>query len=1092
MSSPAPAGPPDRAARELILTRLDSNLLVEAAAGTGKTTSIVGRMIALLREGRCRVGTLAAVTFTRKAAAELRSRFQVGLERAVREEGDAERRERLEAALAQLGQGFIGTIHSFCARLIRERPVEAGVDPAFEELDDVTDRELRERAWQLYSDGLREHDPQGLLERLDALGVAPGELKPAFADFAAYPDVSCWPVPERGSPPDLDAAARAVVEYAARMRGLWPALPEDPGNDRLIPLYRRIPRVVDHLEGAGDLTRPDRLAELLAEFDRKAYIVQRNWPGGKDQAQAEQAAFDGFRESVARPTLETLYERRYGLALELLQGCRACYDRLRRDKGRLNYQDLLLEAAALLRDQPHVRRYFQQRFSHLLVDEFQDTDPIQAEVVLLLTAADPEQSDWRQCRPRPGSLFVVGDPKQSIYRFRRADIVTYNEVREVIASGEAEAGGVVHLSANFRCAAAVREWVNRCFAPAFPEAATEFSPSYVALQQGRDDARAAPGAIDGVFKLTVPRAAGRSSAAIVEHEAERIARFIHAALDSMPPSDFLIIARRKRHLSAYAAALTRLGIPHRVAGGTALNEVAELGLLRLALRAVIRPDDPVALVAALRSELFGVSDAELYDHLRAGGRFDHRVRLPQGLQPGTASLLGGAWALLAEISSRLDSGPPMAAIEHLADELGLIPAALSGPAGGDAAGGLVKALELLRAAGAESWTVEHIAERLAALASGEEAHDGIPATTALDCPAVQIMNLHKAKGLEAPVVFLADPTGRAEHPVTMHVDRAGDRIRGFLAMGQGSGYAWRTLAQPPAADWARRVEREQRFLAAEELRLDYVAATRAGQGLVISQRESGNGSNPWQRFNEHLGDAPELPDPGLLAASEVQTESPDGEQVEAALAGVARRRAVITRRGYEVRAAKALALAEAEAGAAAQDDLPEVERGAAWGSVIHHLLELIALEPGADLVQHARPVLREHELDPALAERAAAWIRAVLRSELWARAERSEQRLVEVPFSILARDLDLALEAPTLVRGCIDLAFREQDGWVVVDYKTDTVPAEGLEPLERRYAPQVALYARALERIAGEPVKERGLFFLRADRYVVVRVESRK
>ena len=123
------------------------------------------------------------------------------------------------------------------------------------------------------------------------------------------------------------------------------------------------------------------------------------------------------------------------------------YDRRRKEAGGLNFQDLLMKAAALLRDKPVIRRYFRGRFTHVLVDEFQDTDPIQAEVMLLLTADNADEQDWRQCRPVPGSLFVVGDPKQSIYRFRRADIVIYTQVKEIIlASG----GVVVPLTANFR------------------------------------------------------------------------------------------------------------------------------------------------------------------------------------------------------------------------------------------------------------------------------------------------------------------------------------------------------------------------------------------------------------------------------------------------------------------------------------------------------------------------------------------------------------------------------------------------------------------------------------------------------------------
>ena len=151
------------------------------------------------------------------------------------------------------------------------------------------------------------------------------------------------------------------------------------------------------------------------------------------------------------------------------------YDRLRRDAALLNFQDLLLAAARLLRENPVIRTYFRKRFTHLLIDEFQDTDPIQAEVMMLLVADDVTISDWRRCRPVSGSLFVVGDPKQSIYRFRRADIVTYNEVKRIIQ----ETGGeVVSLTANFRATAPLVDWVNTTFSARFPDAPTEVAPAY--------------------------------------------------------------------------------------------------------------------------------------------------------------------------------------------------------------------------------------------------------------------------------------------------------------------------------------------------------------------------------------------------------------------------------------------------------------------------------------------------------------------------------------------------------------------------------------------------------------------------------------
>ncbi|MHC4201909.1 MAG: UvrD-helicase domain-containing protein, partial [Planctomycetota bacterium] len=172
------AHPPDRAQRDLIVSELDRSMLVEAAAGTGKTTSMVDRMVALLAEGKCRADTLAAVTFTRKAAAELRSRFGLALEVAARD-ADGARRPRLERALGDSARAFIGTIHSFCARLLRERPVEAGVDVSFQEIDEQADARLRELAWAEFVAGLHAADDP-LVAELAGLGLDAGALRRPF------------------------------------------------------------------------------------------------------------------------------------------------------------------------------------------------------------------------------------------------------------------------------------------------------------------------------------------------------------------------------------------------------------------------------------------------------------------------------------------------------------------------------------------------------------------------------------------------------------------------------------------------------------------------------------------------------------------------------------------------------------------------------------------------------------------------------------------------------------------------------------------------------------------------------------------------
>ncbi len=1112
---------PDREQRELILRELDRNMLVEAAAGTGKTTSMVERMLALLRSGRCsRTGNMAAVTFTRKAAAELRSRFQVGLERAARE-ATGEERERLENALAHVEQCFIGTIHSFCARLLRERPVEAGVDLAFEEMDEREDNRLRAEAWEVFAAGLLTHDPHRHLERLNELGLELSDLRDAFATFADFPDVDEWPLPPSDTGPDLARARRELEGRIARMRELAPTLPRDAGNDTLIPELKRLPRIVSHYE---DLDSPRELMRALEHFDKSVRIVQKEWKktaryDGED-AKAELAAWNAFREQVVRPQLAAWRELRYAAVIPVLLAARDEYDALRRERGRLNFQDLLMRAAALLRDNPEVRRYFHSRVTHLLVDEFQDTDPVQAEVILLLAGSDPRETRWRACVPRPGSLFLVGDPKQSIYRFRRADIVTYNEVKGMVVA----AGGLlVRLTVNFRAAPSLVEWVNASLGPGqpewddkgrallrFPEQDGEESPAYVPLCPGREEGMA--GDLCGVYRLLVPEEYTTKETA-VDFEADMIARFIRHALDagsSVPrtarqlaagalhaagPEDFMVVTRNTGNLGAYARALRVYGIPHQVTGGDALNELEELGLLHTCLRAAVFPDDPVALVAVLRSELFGISDAALYALRKAGGTFSWRATLPEALPAEHREIFADAFRRLRECSLYLSRLPCASACERIAADLGLPALAAARPDGDMRAGSLGKALELLRAFQAEAWSVAQVVEYLGALTEREEKHDGVSALSGAR-PAVRVMNLHKVKGLEAPVVFLADPSGEYEHPAGKHIDRSGESVLGYLAI-YGERTPWgpgKLLAHP--AGWESLAEREKEFERAEALRLRYVAATRAAAATVVTQREKRNAGNPWCHFEPFLAAGRDLPDPGPQEARGPQGVLLAAQEVDAARERLRSRLEAARRATYESYPLKEYALsrgagdAPAKVGGARVETAPTSaapagEHGVEWGEVIHLLLQAAMSAPGAELERLASSALAAAGLRTCLAPQAAALARSVMASDIWRRAECSRERLVEVPLQALWEE---GVPAPTLLRGAIDLVFREQDGWVLVDYKTDLPGVAGLEEAARRYAPQMRLYAEGWERCTGEAVKEAFLYFTSASALVEVEV----
>jgi ATP-dependent helicase/nuclease subunit A len=1137
--------PPDKRFRDRISSELDRTLLVEAGAGTGKTTCLVSRMVALLREGKCQVETIAAVTFTRKAAAELRTRFQLAIESAARNASDIQRHRLVEAS-GNVERCFIGTIHSFCARLLRERPVEAGVDPGFVELDENIDDVLRQKAWREHVAGLIANNDRVLPEleglglkitpatrrsrtiasELDELGLEPAELGPAFLRFAEFSDVDDWPT-EKVPLPDLRPCIAALNDYVAFMRGV--PLPLDHGRDKLMPKYDLIGRMTRRL----DLSITANLMEVLEHFQEleRGDVIQKNWPSGKLQALGELERWNQFVYTYADPILLAWREHRYETVMLAIRPATLVYDRLRQERNGLNYQDLLLRSVQLLRDKPDVRRYFRERFTHLLVDEFQDTDPLQAEVMLLLTADDFGEQDWQRCRPVAGSLFVVGDPKQSIYRFRRADIVTYNKVRSII---EQVGGDVIPLTGNFRSVKHLIEWVNVCFSRIFPPIADDYNPADRPLQPGRLDGRdtghsatmpAKKDADDLSFELQVDEPEVRQVADlssesgfnrsaveslvipaqlkkfedISDYEADLIARTIRHAIDEKWPvlrtdgersrglpnhavaGDFLIVARTRARLAIYARKLQQYDVPHSVTGGSVLNQVPELELLYVCLAAVVRCDDPIALVAALRSELFGVADTALYDFFRMGGRgrFSYRTDVPEGMNEADAANLKDAFGRMQRFSRWLNRMPTAAAIERIAADLGLFARAAAGEEGDAQAGSLLKAIELLRAAD-NTMTAGDFVDALSRLVEADESIDGIPVRPPAEMP-VRVMNLHQCKGLEAPIVFLVDPSGEWEHDVDVHIDRSCSKSRGYLPVYGRRRGEWSPpplLAQPK--DWRTLAEREQQFLDAEAMRLLYVAATRAGVNLIISQREEKNERNPWKLFVRDLQDLPTRTDPGPVPVRPIVPVAFDTEKWHSEVDAIERRWQSIAKPTYQLTAIKESAIKGKLKPHGAE------KAGAEWGEVLHTLLEAAMKDPSVDLQALALSALEQQELSAALLDDVIATVYGVIGSEIWKRAQKADHCLTEVPIAMPVPAAESETGLPTVVRGVIDLAFKEKAGWVIVDYKSERVDASSIPELVAYYRPQIEAYVEVWKKIVGEPIVESGLLFTHTGAYVAI------
>ncbi len=475
--------PADQSARHAIATRLDGNLFVEAGAGTGKTTALVGRMVALVLDGQMPVESIVAITFTELAATELRDRFRQALEDRAGAEVDEHRCQLLERALADIDLAPISTLHGFARRLLAEHPLEAGLPPAFDLLDEVSSRLAFDDRWsELRVRLLDDPDLSHTLLLAADLDITLDHLRQLAARLDERWDLLD---PEPVAPPEPTVDFRPLIGAldAITVHGRPDALPDDK-------LQMRLDRVSGlHRDLAGTTDDFDRL-EMLRDKSRRSTVTFGNagsasvWGETKDEIMdAKRAAvltWDATLVDVADQVIRRLLH-------ELVIGTSAAATG-RRHAGTLTFHDLLVNARNLLADPvagPAVRAALHARYGAVLLDEFQDTDPVQLELALMIAdPLSPPGSPLDQVTPSGGSIFVVGDPKQSIYRFRRADIALYLRARLSLPAD------AITLTENFRTTVGVLDWINAVFGRLIQ--AGQGQPGYVPLEGHRPSAATGP------------------------------------------------------------------------------------------------------------------------------------------------------------------------------------------------------------------------------------------------------------------------------------------------------------------------------------------------------------------------------------------------------------------------------------------------------------------------------------------------------------------------------------------------------------------------------------------------------------------------
>ena len=844
----------DADARRRIREDLDATLFVEAAAGTGKTSALVSRIVSLLRSGAGRLDQLAAVTFTEKAAGEMKLRLRAEIEAARAEPGaTADELARLEEALSHLELARIGTIHAFCGDLLHERPVEAGVDPLFEVAPTEEASSLLDRSFDRWFQEVLSSPPEGVRRVLRRRSSGPGRQGPRELLRAAVDrlvDHRDFPADWREEPFDREGEIDAVMEELAELGAL--ASRAARSGDWLGRALEKI-RLFCEENALRESVRGrdhDGLEAELRDFGR-ATGKHWTWKGSPRQPYAKDLPRKDVvdrREAVRLRLASLLARSEANLAALLHKELRPvvlAYEAEKEAAGRLDFLDLLVRARDLIANDRSVREELQTRFQHFFVDEFQDTDPLQAEILVLLAADDPAESDWREVQPVPGKLFVVGDPKQSIYRFRRADVSIYEGAKQLLVSRGAD---VLHLSTSFRSLPSIQSAVNAAFEPRMQPGGSGTQAAYVALEPYREESGERP----TVVALPVPQPYndwGRITNWRIEASfPDAVGAFVHwlvaesgwtieGADGSQEPiraRHVCLLFRRFKSFGeditrSYVRALEARRMPHVLVGGRSFHEREEVEALRNALAAIEWPGDELSVFATLRGPFFALGDDAIlaYRHELAGG--EGLARLHAARRPADDELaalsepareVADALAILRDLHRLRNRRPIAETISALLAALRAHAGIAIWPTGEQALANCLRVVDLARRferRGAPSFRafVSHM-EREAERGEAEDAPVVEEGTEG-----VRIMTVHRAKGLEFPVVILADPTANS---VSRNPSRHIDASLGLWA---------EPLCGCTPHELADAAEDELERDREESVRVAYVAATRARELLVV-------------------------------------------------------------------------------------------------------------------------------------------------------------------------------------------------------------------------------------------------------------------
>ncbi len=1033
----------DKTAREKIKYNISSNYFVEAGAGSGKTSVLVERMASMVESG-IDISKICAITFTKAAAGEFYARFQARLARSES--------ENAKRALQNIDLCFMGTIDAFCHMILSEHPAKAGIPSDMEILTSDKVNALRLSEYARIQNGDYSEDLQRKALRfkhlfydhekmfLEGVKTISDNQKANFHYMSA-----------NGNPDDILGADRLRLLEVLRYLKEHPEIMPEKQDQKSAASWELLLTDSDALFESWN----DNLGSLRSTLNRlkcirisASFDLEKLGPGYEHffipHITRKKVTYYELNHADDPLLIDRIDNLKFSIAMDfIVPAAKAITEELKR-QGKLTFADGLTYLRDMLKKDAAgdgvLIHHIYNRHSYFLIDEFQDTNPMQAEIFFYLTARETK-ADWRQCIPKPGSIFIVGDPKQSIYRFHDADVSSFLRVRQLFENPDV--GEVLFLTRNFRSSDDMCGWFNTVFSRLLPKD-TEVQSRFSPIPLGEKKPYAA--SFGGVYRYDAVMPKSFSASEDPGKVADIIRRIVdnpeitiqdrdENGIACLPRPveyrDFMVITPGKPHLHYYMKALSDAAIPFRVEGKVLFSECPALASISDLMAAVADPTDKKAVFASMHLSGCAVTRERIFSYSR-------RAR-----QMSPAAVFS---MLLEE--------------ERVFTKAGMENAEL-----------VYYALELLRneeqTAGIVS--LQEGAAYLAALIQGNtELERSLQLRP--DANRVHIANLHKVKGLEAPVVILAEPVKKI-YPPNNRIDSRTFPPDGWIFQ----------LGDCITSDFKKEKDLEEEVLRSEQIRLLYVAATRAGNALIISYgrttkwEEAAN--NAWAPLL--CGVDRDIFD--VLPAVQKEHELPEAADADS-LYTEAENSSVLNDRmpeakSYEIirpskTAVKSKIAAEEEYDEEASDLLHDARRKknpALTGTMVHKLMEsLVSSKNITDLSGLIREICDDYQVtDPYYADvlkQVGETIRSggypqtgSLPQDILAELLSAEEVHCELPFCH-------AGEENRIIHGVIDAAYRKDGAWHIVDYKTN----EDGDDLDSQYEAQLASYISAFKAITGE------------------------